>query len=256
MLAMEQWDYSRFAVFRELEIRWMTKKIEDKCPEMNDAILDQGLVICLNIGSSHLTLKDRRPKNTPKHKYLTMIKSLNKNNKRVQEAWEWMEAWYVLNQQKKSAIEFEDWFSNQLDRISEWEKNWPSVFPDAANPLFNENFPFLHQGRAFPIDTAGTEIQKTLRLVPNAHKVANAWGYVLKNLEPEIPFDPFPYYPPLVDPDWYRWFLSQDFIHDELSFIGGPTGLVDYAYEMREAEKILRMPKRKESPMSKIVLKV
>jgi hypothetical protein len=254
MLALEQWDYSRFSVFREFEIKWITAKIQNKCPEMNYKFLDLAIVIFLNIGSSGLTLKDRRTVNTPRHKDLNMIKSLNLNSDKFNKSWEWMESWYVKNHNKQCTIEFEEWFSCEINRINEWENQWPSVFPDLASLPFNPDFPFLHQGRSFPIDASGTEIQKTIRLVPSAPRPSNAWGYILRTPEPEIPHDPFPYYPPLIDKDWYRWFLSQDFIHEWTSYVGGPSGLLDYAHEMREAEKVLRKPNRQDSPMSKIVL--
>lgn len=254
MLALEQWDHSRFSVFREFEIRWMTAKVQNKCPEMNHKFLDLAIVIFLNIGSSGLTLKDRRAANTPKHKDLNMIKSLNLNNQKLNESWKWMEYWYTNNHNRQCTLEFEEWFSCEIDRLNEWEKQWPCVFPDLASRPFNPDFPFLHQGRSFPIDASGAEIQKTIRLVPNEPRPSNAWGYVLKTSEPEIPHDPFPYYPPLIDQDWYHWFLSQDFIHEWTSYVGGPSGLLNYADEMREAEKILRKSKRQDSPMSKIVL--
>lgn len=254
MLAMEQWDHSRFSVFNELEIKWMTEAIQKVCPQMNATILDQGIVMFLNIGSSHLTLKKRRSGKLEKHKQLAMINSLNLSSKKMDKVWEWMESWYAMNTGKNCNMEFEIWFSKEIERINEWEKAWPVVFPDSSDKPFNEKFPFLPQSRAFPIDMAGTEIQKTIRLVPNANKVATSWGYILNNPEPEIPYDPYPYFSPLVDPEWYGWFLSQDFIHGQLAFVGGPTGLIDYAREMREAERILKTPKRRESPMSKIML--
>ena len=137
MLAMEQWDHSRLSVFQELEIRWMTEKIEQKCPEMKNEILDQGIVLYLNIGLSNSTLKSRRSPNTPKIKDLTMIRSLNLNSEKLQNSWEWMQDCYVANPHKESTLGFEEWFSVEINRINQWEEDWANAFPDSVNRPFN-----------------------------------------------------------------------------------------------------------------------
>ncbi|WP_257309740.1 hypothetical protein [Geothrix fuzhouensis] len=257
-IAMEQWKYSRFKIFLELEILWINNTLDMLCDDIEGIDICRGISMFFSkkLGNEY-SIEDRI--NLKKVNLVTpeMLKKIDIKKRDLSSSWNWMDSWFLKCHEKENSVSFLEWVPQELDRISKQDRvpKSQSTLSIRQKSSETEQHALLHLGRSFPIDTSGQEIQKTIRVVEGPEGPAMTWGYILRDIEPEIPYSPFPVYVS----DWDADFNSRRFKHlllrEDDAFIGGKSGgLVDFPKDLRSAADLLRRRNRLESPMSHLVL--
>ena len=257
-MAMEQWRYSRHAVFLELEIEWMYNSIKTLCNTIEDIDIYRCVSIFFNKKPGNATsIRDRFTRSKINSKVLEMLDVSKKVQRDIGCSWGWMDDWYLKRKNDSNQPEFMNWLGQEQDRIAR-QKGVPSRFlPTTAlkGPSGSKIAPLLHLGRSFPIEVSGQEIQKTIRAVEGPTGKAMVWGYVLLEPEPDIPYEPFPTHVSDWDSSFNQRWLERRILHDTDALLGGEeNGLKDFPLELGLAIDQLRKPDRKDSPMSHLVL--
>jgi len=257
-MAMEQWRYSRHAVFLELEIEWMFNSIKTLCDRIEDIDIYRCISIFFNKKPGKATsVRDRFTRVKINSKILEMLYTSKNTRHNLTSSWEWMNDWYLKRNIDSNPPEFLHWLRQEQDRISKQKGVSSKSLSETAlkGPDDSKEAPLLHLGRSFPIDVSGQEIQKTIRAVQGPTGKAMIWGYVLHEPEPGIPYEPFPTHVSDWDSSFNQRWLERRVLHEADAILGGEKdGLTDFRMELGLATDQLRNPNRKDSPMSHLVL--
>ena len=257
-MAMEQWRYSRHAIFLELEIEWMFNAIKKLCPRIEEIDIYRSLSLFFNKKPGKAaSIRDRFTRSKINSKVLEMLYISKKMQRDLSSSWEWMDDWYLNRKDDTNPPEFLIWLNQEQDRIASQKSVLSKSLSATAlkGPSGSRNAPLLHLGRSFPIEVSGQEIQKTIRAVEGPAGKAMIWGYVLQEQEPDIPYEPFPMHVSDWDSSFNQRWLERRILHDADALLGGEeNGLTDFPLELGLAIDQLRKPNRKDSPMSHLVL--
>lgn len=156
----------------------------------------------------------------------------------------------------ESLPDFTTWIQQELSRISRQRGGQLSAIRQAggrAHPT--GQFPLLHGGRVFPIDTHGQEIEKTIRAMIVNGRPVMVWGYRFCDFEPDVPYSPFAHHFCQLGSLAHKQILQCVLMHEKDSFIGGEDdGLVDFPADLQLTENILSRRNRDDSPLSHLVI--
>jgi len=257
-MAMEQWKFSRHAVFLELEIDWMYGNLRVLCDRIEDIDIFRGLSLFFGGKAGNAkSIRDRFTRSKFNLKAMEMLDLVKKEQRDFQETWAWMDAWFLRRKQATKPPPLLTCLAKESERTWHQARVLAKNLDPLAlkGPVSSKDAPRIHLGRSFPIDVAGQEIQKTVRSVEGLHGPAMIWGYVLHTPEPEIPYDPFPVHVSTWDPDFNRRWLNRPILHQADAFIGGSEdGLADLPLELGLAVDQLKKPNRPDSPMAHLVM--
>jgi hypothetical protein len=266
----EQWRYSVFSILLELEIKWMHDSIKQVCCDIEN--IDIYRCISLFFGAKpggERSVSGRFLNDKKKQNGLFMLENWELSKRNIDRSWEWMDEWYFKTAQQRPC--FTEWVNQELESISNQKCAYlkPSNEHKTPNKNSRNYAPLLHLGRCFPIGVNGQEIQKTIRSPQMLDKSdigmreteTMIWGYILHDVEPGIPYDPFPTNVSNHDPNYNLYRLSMKTYIDSDAYIGGrdcdrniDNGLIDFPLELRLAADTLRRPNRPSSPMSHLKL--
>ena len=268
--AMEKGTYSKLDILLESDIYWMFSAIKGICPNLSKECIYEGISLFFNKKTGN---SDNVKKRFNQERIVSvtgeMLKQININSMKTRWNWSWMESWYLNNRtepfQEQSLDakwpvappDFSEWIQRELEMIAKQNaiQPAPGMKLGAQRQETNTEWPLLHGGRVFPLDTSGQEVEKTIQEMMVDGQSVMSWGYRLLDFEPDVPYIPFAsHFSPRDSGDHERK-LNSVLIRESDWIVGGKThGLVDLPAELREAVGVLKSRSRDKSPLSHLVI--